>query len=109
MTNEVRTITVQELKRMMDEKQDFQLVDVREQNEFDFCNIGGDLIPMGQIMKNLDKIHKDKKVIMQCRSGARSGRVVAALQAQLGYTNLYNLEGGILAWSEEIDPNIPQY
>ena len=109
MPNEVKTVTVQELKKMMDEKKDFQLIDVREQNEYDFCNIGGELIPMGQIVKNIEKISKEKMVIMQCRSGSRSGRVVAALQAQYGYTNLYNLEGGILAWSEEIDPNIPQY
>jgi rhodanese-related sulfurtransferase len=109
MPNEVKTITVQELKKMMDEKKDFQLIDVREQNEYDFCNIGGELIPMGQIMMNMEKISKEKMVIMQCRSGSRSGRVVAALQAQYGLTNLYNLDGGILAWSEEIDPSIPQY
>ena len=109
MSNTVRTITVKELKRMMDEQEEFQLIDVREQNEYDFCNIGGELIPMGQIVKNLDRISKEKKVVMQCRSGSRSGNVVAALQQRYGYTNLYNLEGGILAWSEEIDPNIPQY
>ena len=109
MANEVKTVTVQELKKMMDEKKDFQLIDVREQNEYDFCNIGGELIPMGQIVNNLEKISKEKMVIMQCRSGSRSGRVVAALQAQYGYTNLFNLEGGILAWSNEIDPNISQY
>lgn len=109
MANEIRSVSVQELKKMMDEKQDFQLIDCREPNEYEFCNIGGELIPMGQIGKNIDKISRDKPVIMQCRSGIRSGRVISALQSQHGFTNLFNLEGGILAWSEEIDPSIPQY
>ncbi len=109
MSNEVKTITVLELKKMMDEKKDFQLIDVREPNEYEFCNIGGELIPMGTIANNIEKIDKAKQVVVHCRSGTRSGRIIAALQQQYGLTNLYNLEGGIIAWSEEIDPNIPQY
>lgn len=109
MTNKIQTISVHELKAMMDEKQDFQLIDVRGEDEHGYCNIGGDVIPMNLIATNMEKINKEKKVIMYCRSGARSGRVVAALMNQHGFTNLFNLEGGILAWSEEIDPNVPQY
>lgn len=109
MPSEIKTITVVELKKLMDEKKDFQLIDVREQNEYDFCNIGGELIPMGTIANSIDKIDKTKQVVVYCRSGSRSGRIVAALQQQYGLTNLYNLTGGILAWSDEIDPGIPQY
>ena len=101
-------VTVHELKEMMDTKQDFQLIDVREEVEFDHCNIGGELIPMGEVMDHLDKISTDKKVIIHCKSGGRSGTIVQMLTAK-GYTNLYNLKGGILAWSDQIDPSIPKY
>lgn len=109
MANEIRSVTVHELKKMMDEKSDHQLIDCREPNEYEFCNIGGELIPMGQILRNLEKISRDKPVIIHCHVGGRSGRVVSVLQSQHGFTNLYNLTGGIMAWSEEIDSNIPQY
>lgn len=104
----IKEISVQELKHMIDNEEDFQLVDVREQNEYDFTNIGGELIPLGSIPDNIDKISKNKKVIMQCRSGKRSADAIAFLQ-QHGFENLYNLSGGILAWSDEIDPSIPKY
>ena len=101
--------TVAELKAMMDSGTDFQLIDVREPHEYEICNIKGELIPMNEIPDNLDKISKDKIVIMQCRSGSRSGRIVEFLEQAHGYTNLYNLKGGILAWADEIDPEMPKY
>ena len=101
--------TVAELKAMMDSGTDFQLIDVREPHEYEICNIKGELIPMNEISDNLDKISKDKIVIMQCRSGSRSGRIVEFLEQAHGYTNLYNLKGGILAWADEIDPEMPKY
>ncbi len=104
----MKEVSVKELKEMMDMKEDFQLIDVREEMEFEHCNIGGELIPMGNVMDNLDKISKDKKVVIHCKSGGRSGTIVQMLTAQ-GFTNLYNLKGGILAWSDEIDPSVPKY
>lgn len=104
----MKEVTVTELKEMMDRKDDFQLIDVREEMEFDHCNIGGELIPMGTVMNNLDKIAKNKKVVIHCKSGGRSGTIVQMLTAQ-GYDNLYNLKGGILAWSDQIDPSVPKY
>ncbi len=101
--------TVQELKQMMDNKEDFQLIDVREPHEYDICNINGELIPMGEIPANVDKISKDKPVIVQCRSGARSGRICDYLEQNHGFTNLYNLHGGILAWADEIDSSLQKY
>lgn len=104
----MKEITVSELKSLMDNKADFQLIDVREAQEVEVCQIGGEHIPMGDVMDNLDKISRDKQVIVHCRSGARSGAICNALKAQ-GYTNVYNLKGGILAWIKEIDPTMKQY
>jgi rhodanese-related sulfurtransferase len=104
----MKEITVQELKEMMDAKSDFQLIDVREEMEFEHCNIGGQLIPMGIIMDHLDDIATDKKVVLHCKSGRRSATVLQILESK-GYTNLYNLQGGILAWSDQIDPTVPKY
>jgi len=107
--NQMKEITVQELKQWRDEGKDFQLVDVREQHEFDLCNLGGDLIPLNTIMDDPDRIVKDKPVIVHCRSGARSANAILALAERYGYDNLSNLKGGIIAWSQEIDPSVPQY
>lgn len=98
----MKEISVQELKQLIDEKKDFQLIDVREEHEFDEVNINGELIPMGEVMDNIDKISRDKQVVVHCRSGKRSASVISALESQHGFTNLYNLKGGILAYIEEI-------
>ncbi|MEI9921774.1 MAG: ThiF family adenylyltransferase [Bacteroidota bacterium] len=105
----MKEITVQELKKLIDDKADFQLIDVREPHEADICEIGGELIPQGTIPANVDKISRDKQVVIHCRSGARSGNMVKWLEANHGFTNLYNLKGGILAWASEIDPEMPTY
>ena len=105
----MKEVNVHELKKLLDEKQDFQLIDVREVREHDFCNLGGELIPMGQIFENVDKIDKEKKVVIYCRSGNRSANVIRALEQHFNFTNLYNLKGGILDWSDEIDPSVPKY
>lgn len=97
----MKEITSQELKTLIDNKANFQLIDVREPHEFDEVNINGELIPMGDVMDNLDKIAKDKQVVVHCRSGKRSAAVIQALEAE-GYNNLYNLKGGILAYIEEV-------
>ena len=105
----MQEITVQELKSMMDNKEDFQLIDVRELHEVETASIGGENIPMGEIINNIDRIDKNKPVVIHCRSGSRSGNVVNLLSKQYGFSNLYNLQGGILAWSDQIDPSIPKY
>ncbi len=94
----MKTITVQELKALTDQNADFQLIDVREPYEYDEANLGGHLIPLGEIPTRFEEISKEKQVIMQCRSGARSANAAMFLEQNYGYTNLYNLEGGILAW-----------
>lgn len=104
----MKEISVQELKELRESGADFQLVDVREENEYEIAEIGGELIPMGTVPENLNKISKDKQVVVHCRSGKRSGNIVRFLEAQ-GYDNVYNLAGGILAWADEIDPGIAKY
>lgn len=105
----MKEVTVQELKAMKDKKEDFQLIDIREEYEFDICDLGGELIPMGDIVDHLDKISKTKKVVLHCRTGKRSASVLQMLEQQHGFTNLYNLKGGIMAWAEEIDPEMAKY
>jgi adenylyltransferase/sulfurtransferase len=105
----MKEISVEELKEMKDNGEVFQLVDVREPNEFEICSLGGDEIPMSQIMTRHQEISKEKKVIIHCKSGKRSANVINALEQNLGYENLYNLEGGILAWAEDIDTEMDQY
>jgi len=105
----MKEVTVQELKDMMDSGASFQLIDVREPHEYDICNLGGELIPQGEIPHHVERVSKDKQVIVQCRSGARSGNMVQWLEKNHGFTNLYNLKGGILTWAREIDPTMPTY
>ena len=105
----MKEVTVKELKQLIDDGADFQLIDVREPNEFEFANINGELIPMGSVPQNVDKFSKDKQVIVQCRSGKRSADVIRFLEQNHDYDNLYNLVGGILAWSDEIDSSVPKY
>jgi rhodanese-related sulfurtransferase len=105
----MKEISVQELKAKMDNNEDFTLIDVREQHEIEVAEIGGIHIPLGEIINRRGEISKEKQVIIHCRSGARSGNAVQALEGNFGFDNLYNLTGGILAWSAEIDSNIPSY
>ena len=72
-------------------------------------NIGGELIPLGQIAENADQVSRDKKVIVHCKVGGRSASAIRELEEKFGYTNLYNLKGGILAYIEEVDPQLTKY
>jgi adenylyltransferase/sulfurtransferase len=105
----IPTITPTELKVLMDQGADFQLIDVRESYERDIASIGGELIPIARIIANIEKIDREKQVVVYCHKGIRSGQVVQILQESFDFTNLYNLEGGILAWSDEVDPSVPKY
>ena len=102
----MKEITVQELKDMMDAKEDFQLIDVREPFEYENANLGGELIPLNTILNEVDKISKEKKVVIHCKSGGRSGVAITQLENKFGYPNLYNLKGGILAYKRDIDPTL---
>ena len=104
----MKEISVQELQEKKNNNEDFQLIDVREDFEYEMSNLGGTLIPLGGILIEADKVDKTKPVVVMCRSGKRSAAAIMQLEAQ-GYTNLYNLKGGILAWAAEIDPTLNVY
>ena len=104
----VPSINVHELKRKMDAREKFSLIDVREPFEYDIAKIdGAKLIPLGEIAARMDEI-ENGEVIVHCHSGMRSAQAVELLR-KAGLTNVYNLEGGIDAWSEEIDPSVAKY
>ncbi len=102
-------LSVAELNEWIQSGKDFQLIDVREPYEYEIANIGGLLIPKGEILQHLDEIDRDKNVVIHCRSGKRSQDVIDLLKQEAGLTNLYNLKGGILAWSDEINPDVAKY
>lgn len=105
----MKEVTAQELKELKNSGADFQLIDVREPYEYDICNLEGELIPMSEIPNNVDKISRDKKVVIHCRSGKRSGDMLLWLEKNHNFDNLYNLKGGILAWARDVDPEMPTY
>ena len=98
-----------ELKRRMDAGEPFELIDVREPFEYEIARIdGATLIPLGEITDRLDELSDEQPIVVHCHSGKRSAQAVGLLQ-QHGFTKVYNLEGGIDAWSDQIDPNVPKY
>ena len=106
--NGIPQISVKELKARRDAGEDFFLLDVREPYEYQIAQIGGTLIPQGEVPNRLAEIPRDREIIVHCRSGARSQRIAELLQ-QSGYQNVANVAGGILAWSDEIDSSVQKY
>ena len=105
----VPEITASELKAKMDRKEPFVLVDVREPNEYAIARIpGAKLIPLGQIAERASELDTADEIVLHCRSGVRSAQALRQLQ-QAGFKRLENLKGGILAWSDEVDPAVPKY
>lgn len=106
----MQEITATELKKKMDNGDNIQLIDVRQPDEYAFAKIeGAKLIPLGEIIKKMDELDESKEIIIQCKSGGRSGQAIMALR-RAGFTGeLKNLKGGITAWSNEVDPGIPKY
>jgi adenylyltransferase/sulfurtransferase len=99
----MKEISVQELKKMQDEGENFQFIDVREPYEYEEANMGAELIPLGDIPESVDKIKRDQKVVVHCRSGKRSADAIRFLEQGHQFDNLYNLKGGILAYQQEIE------
>jgi len=98
-----------ELKRRMDAGEPFELIDVREPFEYEIARIdGAKLIPLGEITERLNELSGRQPIIVHCHSGTRSAQAAQLLQ-QRGFANVYNLEGGIDAWSDQVDPNVPKY
>ncbi|WKN30523.1 molybdopterin-synthase adenylyltransferase MoeB [Porifericola rhodea] len=102
-------ITAIKLKEMISEKEDFQLIDVRNAFEYEIANLGGELIPLNTLHDAYEKISRDKKVVVHCKGGQRSKQAIQILKEEYGYTNLLNLKGGIMAWIKDVDPEMSTY
>ncbi len=105
-----KDITVEELHERIGKGDEIFLVDVREPFEYDIVNLDGLLIPLGELEDRLSELdtHKEKEVIVHCRTGARSGEAVEILKRN-GFKNPRNLAGGINDWAKKIDPSFPLY
>lgn len=101
-------ISVEDLAGLRADGAAFVLIDVREPHEYETCNLGGRLIPLGTIPEGASDLEKDAHVIVHCKTGDRSAKATAALR-KAGFSNVWNLRGGILAWSDRIDPSVPKY
>jgi sulfur-carrier protein adenylyltransferase/sulfurtransferase len=106
--NGIPQLTVKELKARIDAGEDVYIIDVREPYEYQIAQIGGKLIPQNEVPQRLAEIDREREVIVHCRSGVRSQRIAEFLK-QSGYPRVVNLAGGILAWSDEIDPKVQKY
>ena len=108
--NGIPQLTVKELKARRDAGEDIFLLDVREPYEYQISQMGGVLIPMGEVEERMIELisHRNEEVVVQCRSGQRSQTVAVQLQ-RAGFTNVANLAGGINAWAKEVDTSLPTY
>jgi sulfur-carrier protein adenylyltransferase/sulfurtransferase len=107
--NPIKEISAKDLYDWQVKGEKFQLIDVREPHEFDIVNLGGELIPLATVSANADRIDKDKKVVLHCKMGGRSAKAIRELEEKYGFNNLYNLKGGILAYIDEVKPELTKY
>jgi adenylyltransferase/sulfurtransferase len=106
---DVPTITAIDLKQKFDRRDKFVLVDVREPFEYEITHIpGSKLIPLGELPARLSELDSADDIVLQCKSGGRSAKALRILQ-EAGFRKLSNLEGGITAWSDDVDPTVPKY
>ncbi len=105
----VPELTPVQVKKMMDEKKPFVLVDVREPHEVEICKIEGSvLIPLGDVPKRMNELNSADEIVVHCRSGKRSADAVELLM-KAGFRKIHNLQGGVLAWADQVDPAMPKY
>jgi molybdopterin/thiamine biosynthesis adenylyltransferase/rhodanese-related sulfurtransferase len=106
--NGVPQITVQQLKKRLDAGEEVYILDVREPFEYKIANLGGRLIPLGEVAQRLSEIDRSREVVVQCKGGVRSQKAAEVLK-QNGFEHVINLAGGIIAWATEIDPTMKKY
>jgi sulfur-carrier protein adenylyltransferase/sulfurtransferase len=104
----VPEIRPEELKAKLDAGDDVFILDVREPHEYQICNLGGHVIPLGELPARLNELDPSREIVAYCRSGARSAKAVTLLR-QAGFAKAENLAGGILAWSDKVDPSVAKY
>ncbi len=103
------SLSPEELKQRLDNNDNLVLIDVREEWEFETCHISGSrLMPMNRIMSQIDDLDKEAETVFICHHGMRSKQVAQYLESQ-GFTNVYNLDGGVDQWAKTVDPDMEQY
>ena len=107
-TTAVPEIEPRELKARLDRGDDLLILDVREPHEYQICNLGGRLIPLGELARQVHELDSSMEIVAHCKSGKRSAEAVDFLR-KAGFLRVWNLKGGILAWSEQVDPSVPKY
>jgi adenylyltransferase/sulfurtransferase len=108
MNNGIPQISVTDFKRLQDAGQDFYLLDVREPHEYQIANLGGHLIPLGDLPNRVGELDSNREIVVHCKMGGRSQKAAELLQSA-GFRKIRNLAGGIQAWSEQVDPSVPKY
>ena len=99
----------EDVKEKIDRREEFYLLDVREPHEVQICTIpGSHLIPLGQVTARVNELNSADEIVVYCRSGKRSGQAVEFLK-KAGFRKVKNMRGGILAWSDHVDPSVPKY
>ncbi len=107
--DEVPEITPVELKRELDAGRDLLILDVRNPPEIEICRLeGSHVIPLPELMERVNELDSAREIVVHCRSGARSAEAIRRLR-RVGFRKLRNLRGGILAWSDQVDPTLPKY
>jgi molybdopterin/thiamine biosynthesis adenylyltransferase/rhodanese-related sulfurtransferase len=107
-TTQVPEMTPRELKQRLDRGDDLFVLDVREPHEYQICNLNGYLLPLGDLPKRVHELDSSREIVAHCRSGKRSADAAEFLR-KAGFRKIWNLKGGILAWSDEVDPSMPKY
>jgi adenylyltransferase/sulfurtransferase len=105
---QVPELTPREVKARLDRGDDLFILDVREPHEYQICNLHGHLIPLGELPRRVHELDSSREIVAHCRSGKRSAEAVEFLR-KAGFRKVWNLKGGILAWSDEVDPSLPKY
>jgi len=105
---QVPELAPRELRARLDRGEEVFILDVREPHEYQICNLGGHLIPLGDLPRRVHELDSSRTIVAHCRSGKRSAEAVAFLRSS-GFTRVWNLKGGILAWSDEVDSSVPKY
>lgn len=98
----MKQISAKDLRSRLQDSPDLMLIDVREEDEHEQFNIGGKHIPLGEIIQKADQVPTNGTVVIYCKRGIRSAIAIQKLEAKFGYTNLVNLQGGVLEWRKII-------
>ena len=104
----VPEITPLEVKKKLDAGEELFILDVREPHEYQICNIDGHLLPLGELPARVHELNSADEIVAHCRSGMRSAQAVDFLR-KTGFRKVKNMKGGILAWSDQVDPRVPKY